>query len=178
MLLMKLPQTLGSDMRIICVVERSLWPSSICTTRKSDHDLISEWQKRDATHAVTAFAVDTRQHGIMFNAVPEGLSRICCARWLGNNTSIDTPFSSPDAHVPDRFPASKPPLHLTAQALFVAFTNDPHYALTQADILIVSPTSSETRSPVAYNTSTWLYRVAPVADQLMVPVINVNLRFA
>ncbi len=178
MLLMKLPQTLGSDMRINCVVERSLWPSSICTTRKSAPDLISEWQKRDATHAVTAFRCDTRQHGIMFNAVPEGLSRHRCARWLGNNTSIDTPFNSHGAHVPDRFPASKPPLHLTAPGLFVAFTNDPHHALTQADITLVSPTSSETRSPVAYNTSSMLYRVAPVADQLMVPVINVRPRFA
>ncbi len=110
----------------------------------------------------------------MFNAVPEGLSRHLLARWLGNNTSIDTPFSSHGRPVPDRFPASKPPLHLTAPGALVAFTNDPHYALTQADITHCSPTSSETRSPVAYNTSSMAFRVAPVADQLMVPAINVR----
>ncbi len=110
----------------------------------------------------------------MFNAVPEGLSRHLLRTRLGNNTSIDTPFSSHGRPCSDRFPASKPPLHLTVPGALCCFTNDPHYALTQADITHCQSASSETRSPVAYNTSSMALSRAPVADQLMVPVINVR----
>ena len=100
------------------------------------------------------FAVDARKDGIVFDAMPERLSGHLLATGAGEQhiqrLAVDQPRAAVFQIIFDPVDRLFAQRH---QPLLVALADHPHHARRRLTSLMLSPTSSETRSPVAYNTS-------------------------